>query len=399
MPINKSQPLRVLYSFPHRIGAGRICHTAWNQAAGVANAGAELTVLCGSLSRDLPAAVKIHQSLAWAGLKLPYRLLGRYRTLQLHDWLTARWLRKHRHEFDLVHCWPAAALRTIKAARECGIPSLLERPNAHTAYAFESTIDETRRLGFELPSQHDHAYDQVLLDHEESEYEQCDFLLTPSEFVTKTFLERGADPTKLLSHHYGYDGERFSPKVNREPTAGLKVLYVGACEPRKGLHYALEAWQKSEGSQTGTFQICGEFVPGYAEYLELSLAHPSVTTLGQRSDIADIMQSCDILVLSSIEEGSALVTYEAMASGCVLLVSEGSGAHCQHGHDALVHPIRDVETLTQHFNQLHHDRELLAALREKSLAKIPQFTWAAAGKKLLSVYREAIAQRQKSGVS
>ena len=30
------RPIRVLQSFPHRIGAARICTTAWHQAEGVA---------------------------------------------------------------------------------------------------------------------------------------------------------------------------------------------------------------------------------------------------------------------------------------------------------------------------------------------------------------------------
>ena len=35
-------PTRVLQSFPHKIGAARICTTAWYQAAGAAEAGADL---------------------------------------------------------------------------------------------------------------------------------------------------------------------------------------------------------------------------------------------------------------------------------------------------------------------------------------------------------------------
>ena len=54
------------------------------------------------------------------------------------------------------------------------------------------------------------------------------------------------------------------------------------------------------------------------------------------------MRKSNILVLSSIEEGSALVTSEARASGCVLLVSEAAGAICTHMENALVHRVGDV---------------------------------------------------------
>ena len=39
----------------------------------------------------------------------------------------------------------------------------------------------------------------------------ADGLLCPSEFVVKTFLDRGASPEHLVRHIYGYDEQRFRP--------------------------------------------------------------------------------------------------------------------------------------------------------------------------------------------
>ena len=79
----------------------------------------------------------------------------------------------------------------------------------------------------------------------------------------------------------------------------------------------MEAWLKSTAHRDGTFLVVGEFIPGYAEKLSPLLAHPSVKRLGFRKDLPDVMRDSDILVLPSIEEGSALVTYDARSSGCV----------------------------------------------------------------------------------
>ena len=91
---------------------------------------------------------------------------------------------------------------------------------------------------------------------------------------------------------------------------------------------------------------------------------------------------------SSVEEGSALVTYEARGSGCVLLVSDASGAMCEHMKNGLIHPSRDVEALTGHIRQLDSDRMLLAKLRDESLSGLDGLTWAEAGRKLADVYRD-----------
>ena len=121
------------------------------------------------------------------------------------------------------------------------------------------------------------------------------------------------------------------------------------------------------------------------------LSHPSVKVLGHRNDVPELMRNSDILVLPSIEEGSALVTSEARAGGCVLLVSENTGATCRHMENALVHSVGDVAALTQHLTMLHEDRALLRRLRAASLATASELTWGAAGVKLLDVYRETIA--------
>jgi glycosyltransferase involved in cell wall biosynthesis len=103
------------------------------------------------------------------------------------------------------------------------------------------------------------------------------------------------------------------------------------------------------------------------------------------------MRRSDILVLPSIEEGSALVTAEARGSGCVLLVSDAAGAICKHLQDSLVHSVGDVATLSRHMTLLHEDRAFLEKLRTASLRSVGDITWTAAGVKLLDVYRHAIA--------
>jgi len=393
MPV-RNGTVRVLYSFPHKLGAARICTTAWYQVKGIAAAGAKVTVYTGSICREVPKSVRVRTTLAWNKLRLPYRLLGSRRSCALHDWLVAQKLKKLAGQVDVVHVWPLAALRTIQAAKQLGIPTVLERPNAHTRFAYEIVQKECSRLGVSMPSNHEHAYNSAVLEHEESEYKSTDYLLCPSDFVARTFRAEGFPPEKLVRHQYGFDREFYypdpeAPELNR----GLTVLFAGGCAPRKGLHYALDAWLKSSACQKGTFLVAGKFIPGYAELLANQLSHPSVKVLGHRNDLPNLMRRSDVLVLPSLEEGSALATYEARGCGCVLLVSNASGAVCNDPENALVHTVGDVRSLTRHLNLLHEDRDLLKKMRAASLATAGEITWEAAGVRLLQVYQEAIGDR------
>jgi glycosyltransferase involved in cell wall biosynthesis len=391
----RNQRLRVVYSFPLRLGASRVCYTAWQQVNGLAAAGTDLLVFPASLGKPVPAGVRVSSTLARGKFRLPFRMIGTMRAVALHDRIVARRIEKLAGQIDVIHTWPLGALETLKTAARLGIPTVLERPNAHTGFAMEIVQRECDRLGIVLPPDHEHAYNTKKLRREEEEYRLTTKLLCPSEFVVKTFLDKGFSETQLVRHIYGYDEKVYHPANNRrDPKRGLTMLFVGVCAVRKGVHYALEAWLKSPASKDGTFLIAGEFLPAYHDKLASMLSHPSVKVLGHRSDVPELMRKSDILVLPSIEEGFGLVITEAMGSGCVPLASEACTEICSHLNTGLMHKVGDVKALAQQITMLHEDRALLERLRTASLESCSEITWTAAGARLLDAYCETIAVHQ-----
>lgn len=390
-----NQRLRVVYSFPLRLGADRVCYTAWQQVNGLAAAGADLIVFPASLGRPVPPGVSVFPTLARGNFRLPYKVVGTMRAVALHDRIVARRIEKMAGQIDIIHTWPLGALETLKTAAKLGIPTVMERPNANTRFAMEVVQQECDRLGVTLPPDHEHAYNAEKLRKEEEEYRLAYRLLCPTEFVVKTFLSKDFARKKLVRHFYGFDEKTYHPAGDwREAKRSLTMLFVGVCAVRKGVHYALEAWLRSPASQDGEFLIAGEFLSAYADKLAPMLSHPSVRVLGHRTDVPDLMRKSDILVLPSIEEGFGLVITEAMGSGCVPLVSEACTEICRHMETGLMHRVGDVEALTEHITMLHRNRALLERLRAAGLNMVPEITWTAAGARLLDVYRETIDEHR-----
>ncbi len=384
--------VRVLQSFPHKIGAARICTTAWHEAAEVAGAGGRVELYTGVVHRPLPPEVRVRTTLSRGRWRIPYGVLGQLRALELHDRIVARALPGLAGRIDVVHVWPLAAVRTLRVARRLGIPTVLERPNAHTRFAYSVVAAECERLGVALPPDQEHAFNAEKLRLEEEEYELARYLLCPSEFVAQTFLNEGFAAGKLLRHSYGYDDARYRPAQQpRGAREGLAALFVGVCAVRKGLHFALDAWLRSPASETGTFTIAGDFLPAYRDKLADALSHPSVRVLGHRDDVPELMRRSDVLLLPSLEEGSPLVCMEAVGSGCVPLVSDACAGVCVDGN-ALVHRVGDVDTLAAQITDLNDDPARLAAMRSAGLRIAPTFTWAAAGRRLLAAYEQATGQ-------
>jgi glycosyltransferase involved in cell wall biosynthesis len=108
-------------------------------------------------------------------------------------------------------------------------------------------------------------------------------------------------------------------------------------------------------------------------------------------DLSDVMRQSDVFLLPSVEEGSALVTYEAQACGCVLVVSDATGARCEHLETGLVHAARDVDVLAEHLRMLDRDPALLARLRAATIARLDELSWARSAEEQAGVYAAALA--------
>jgi glycosyltransferase involved in cell wall biosynthesis len=382
--------ISILYSFPHAFGAPGIGWTAWNQVHELVRAGHDVHLVAASIARPVQGLASASTSLAVGGRRVPHRVMGRDRALSWHDQFAARQV--NRRPADVVHVWPLAATRTIDAARRRGIATFREVPNTHTANAYGVVSRESARLGLTPRAGTSHAADPKRLATEEKEWATASALLVPSDAVAATFLERGFDEARLRRHRYGCTPA--APVVRPDAVHdGLVAVFLGRVEPRKGLHFALDAWIASAASEQGRLVIFGAVDEDYRAVLADRLAHPSVELRGVTSSPLEELARADVLLLPSIEEGSALVTYEAQVAGCVPLVSTAAGAMLDHDVHGLVHEVGDVATLTGQLDALAGNPSTLRRLRSASMAHTPELSWAAAAQSLLAAYRSPAAVR------
>jgi glycosyltransferase involved in cell wall biosynthesis len=386
--------MRILYSFPHAIGAPGIGTTAVNQVLGLLERGHQVTVMATSAHKRAPPLPDLVSTMSFAGMRVPHRLLGMDKAMAYHDDRVAAHLRQRPGAYDVVHCWPGATLATAGVAAEIGVPALREVPNTHTGNAYEVVGQLCAELGIELPPGSSHRYNPERLAHEEEEYQAAFRLLTPSEYVADTFLARGFNDDKLLRHRYGFDSKAFMPPANDPEPGPLRALFLGQVGPRKGLHVALQAWARSRASTDGRFAIYGRVEDSYRPVIAPLLAAPGVELNEFTLNVNNALRDSDVLLLPTFEEGSALVTYEAQGCGVIPLVSEAAGAICTPGVTGLVHPVGDVEALVRHLDSLAEDVGRRKSMRRAVLAERDNLTWAAAAGRLEECYESARAALQ-----
>jgi glycosyltransferase involved in cell wall biosynthesis len=96
---------------------------------------------------------------------------------------------------------------------------------------------------------------------------------------------------------------------------------------------------------------------------ELGLQH-KVAFLGLRTDVAQIMRSLDVYVLSSTTEGFSIACIEAMASGTPVVATRSGGPEeiLEHGVSGLLVPVRNPDAMADAIDRVSSDGNLAANL-------------------------------------
>lgn len=201
----------------------------------------------------------------------------------------------------------------------------------------------------------------------------ADRVLVPSEHIRATLIRHGTKPDKVSVIPYAADLRRFRPRESETQPGDCTFLFAGGITQRKGIKYLLEAWEKIR-RPGWKLQLLGA-LPKDAGPLEPLLG--SVELLGRlpHSEVPRRMAEADVFVFPSLFEGSAVVTYEALASGLPSVVTPNSGAVVRDEVDGFLVPPRDVASLADRMERLGLDAVLRTRMGRAARARAEEFDW------------------------
>ena len=199
--------------------------------------------------------------------------------------------------------------------------------------------------------------------------------------------------------------QRIQPEqvsVRAKEPGPLRLLYLGAITPRKGLDVLLRALDRfPRGSLRLTVVGETERDPGFARHmLERSrqLAVP-VEFLGPLPDdrLDRLFTSHQVLVVPSWHEGFGIGYLEAMGFGLACLASASGGAAdlVRDGAEGFLIPPGDDLKLAEALGQLHSDRSLLARMGQAGLERARKHpTWETTSAAIRDFLVEVINQQR-----
>ena len=212
-----------------------------------------------------------------------------------------------------------------------------------------------------------------------------------------TAIGVGLSPTLLES-----GADEVMPELNAiEVINGLKLLYIGAIEPRRNALYLLDLLKKlKDDGLAVTLVLIGkyknvvyqsQFESAIKEYdLKDSILYiPRV----EQKHLGYVYRHCDIFLLPTIYDIYGMVLLEAMYYGIPTLttVNGGSNMMIKDGENGFVFDNFNLKTWTDQIKKLSEDKKLANTIGKNAHDTIvSEFTWDALAEKFVVEYKKIL---------
>jgi glycosyltransferase involved in cell wall biosynthesis len=370
----------VSHRFQRNDGQGRVNYEI---ARAALDHGYELTILAAHCAEEIATHPRA-RFLPMGREALPTELLRNLAFARS----SARWLRRHRHELDLIQG------NGFVTWEDCDIVA------AHFIHA-----GWRKSPYYPFTSLSPYSLYQRLYTFLNSRWEKRAFLrasrvVAVAHGIARELEVLGVPADRIEVIYNGVDTEQFSPGPSDRDSFGLPLdvplaLFVGDIRtPRKNLDTVLRALQQTPEIHLAVAgSVKGSPYPALARELGVS---ERVIFLDKVSRIASLMQSVDLFVFPSRYEAHPLVVLEAMASGLPAIVSGNFGAEkfLGDGGHILKDP-NDVNALAARMNELmqapEKRRSMALAARERALG----MKWSTMAAAYLDVYEKLLHSKSR----
>ena len=387
-PVARTLPKRLLYSIFARIGGSGLDTDAFETLRASYRGGfLGKAIAYDNRQKEIPASF-IH-SLRWHPVRLisflerPYYYGAKKKYL---DWIASRQLATGR--FDLFHSWSGDCLRSLKVAKQRGIPSIVEIPTWHRDGGKEKVTRPKMAAASEHSSSFERWKNRLLLQRKRfiQEYELADLLLVLSEKAAKTFRVRGFPEEKLFYLPRGVDVERFKPGPR---PAIFRAAFAGALIKRKGIQHVLEAWHHLNLPDAELWLI--GFVHDEAKPFLKQYWRDNIRVIGFVREPENYLSQATIHVFPSQWEGSAKVTYEAAACALPQITTREAGDVVRDGVEGIIVKPGNVDAIAAALEHLYRHPEIVEQMGSAARRRVVgNFTWDHFRTRLLDAYKTAM---------
>ncbi len=290
---------------------------------------------------------------------------------------------------DILVSWSGSSLEAFVEAKKLNKITILERGSSHYNFQMKILGDEYEKFNkVFIPNYM--AWQRELL-----EYELADYIMVPSTYVKRSFIEQGFPEKKILLNPYGVDLSSFK-QIEKEDEI-FRVIFAGGFSYQKGVQYLLQAFYELDlpNSELWHLGTVSEEIKPIVEKFQTD----KIKYLGHKpqGDLYKYYSQGSVFVIMSIQEGLAMVQPQAMACGLPLICTTNTGGEdliTKDGEEGFVINIRDVEALKEKLLYLYHNPDVCHEMGQKAKRKVSKgFTWDDYGNRYVELLKKIVKNK------
>jgi glycosyltransferase involved in cell wall biosynthesis len=248
-------------------------------------------------------------------------------------------------------------------------------------------ILETERQRFPDWEPHQPIWSELRARLDKNNYliNDVDEYVCPSEAVRDDLVENWGIKAGCC-HLVPYGMSPHWLEIEPNPVHG-RVLFVGTAELRKGIHYLAKAAELlHQRGKRYEFRVAGDVTESVRD--QPVCRHLKFLGRVPRNQIHKEFQHAAIFTLPSLAEGSAEVTYEALAAALPLVVTRAAGSVARDGFEGRIVPERDPYALADAIEEVMENSEVRRHMALAARERAREYTFDKYGERLLSALKK-----------
>ncbi|WP_373034675.1 glycosyltransferase family 4 protein [Sulfurimonas sp.] len=334
----------------------------------------------------------INKLYRYLGIKIPDSI-----TKLLHNLYSKEVVPTVKKKIDFFIGLSSFSLEGIKKANEYGVITIVDHGSINLEIEKEILLQEFKK--FDVNKEYFNTVQNWIIDKENEEFIEADYILLGSTFAKETFIKKGFSENKLLVNNYGVDLNSF--KHVEKMDNKFRIIYCGSFSIGKGLHYLLKAFNELKINNAELWLVGASKIVDKAllEVIrKMNINFENIIFKGQfpQNELYKLYSQGTIFILPSLADGFAMVVPQALSCGLPVIVTESTGAKdiVKEGVNGFIIPPANKNAIKEKIEYLYNNADECEKMSKNAISSVLNgLTWDNYGDRLIDILEKCAKNR------
>ena len=304
------------------------------------------------------------------------------------DLLSTKVIKKNYLNISAIYAYEMGAYNTFKEAKKYDIKCIYELPTPYWREREKKILQELksykntdlRKTTLFFKKKKTKFFKKL-----DSEIQNADIIIVPSNYVKKTILKSKFNYKKILVAPYGFP-KPISKKKWYNRNNKIEILFAGSLVPNKGILCLLKTIKVLSKINQDKFNLTIVGSGPLENWLKQKLPNSTFKKYLNHNHLLKEMEKKDIFLFPTLYEGLSLSLSEAMSRGMVVISTANSGL-LEFGNksNSILVKVNDYNQIAKKISFLINNPQKVKYLGMNAIETSKKYNWQDFSKKVIDI--------------